>query len=90
MKDTDKLTYEQAFARLEEIAQAMNKADAPLDKLIALYEEGMELAAHCEKLLKGYEARLEKVSKNALARAAEEADALIDEDPLSDEEEAPF
>lgn len=60
------ITYEQAFARLEEISSAMSAAALPLEKLMELYEEGMELAAFCEKLLKSYEAKLEKISKRTL------------------------
>ena len=85
METDDKdLTYEKAFSRLEEISAAMSAASAPLDKLMELYEEGMGLAAYCDKLLKGYEARLEKISKRVL----DEERAL--EAGSDDEEEAPF
>ena len=64
-KEIEKLKYEQAFSRLEEIVAAMGAASVPLDELMELYEEGMLLSAHCDKLLKGYDARLEKVSRRA-------------------------
>lgn len=79
------MTYEEAFSRLEEISAAMSAASVPLDKLMQLYEEGMGLAAHCEKLLKGYEARLEKVSKQALLREEDAGDNVETAD-----EEVPF
>lgn len=82
-KNIEDLTYEQAFSRLEEINAAMAAASVPLDKLMQLYEEGMSLAAHCDRLIKGYEARLEKVSAQALLRE-EGAD-----EPVPDEE-VPF
>ncbi|MBR4658794.1 MAG: exodeoxyribonuclease VII small subunit [Clostridia bacterium] len=83
--ETQKMTYEEAFSRLEEISAAMSAASVPLDKLMQLYEEGMGLAAHCEKLLKGYEARLEKVSKQALLREEDAGDNVETAD-----EEVPF
>ena len=83
--ETQKMTYEEAFSRLEEISAAMSAASVPLDKLMQLYEEGMGLAAHCEKLLKGYEARLEKVSKQALLRE-EDAGGNVE----TADEEVPF
>lgn len=83
--ETQKMTYEEAFSRLEEISAAMSAASVPLDKLMQLYEEGMGLAAHCEKLLKGYEARLEKVSKQALLREEDAGDNVETTD-----EEVPF
>ena len=86
MKNEEKLTYEQAFSRLEEISEAMGSASVPLEKLIEMYEEGMGLASYCEKLLKSYEARLEKISKQALINEAQ-----TDDVPSEDtDEEAPF
>lgn len=76
MTKNKELTYEQAFSRLEEITEKMSSASVPLDKLMKLYEEGMELAAYCDSLLKSYEARLEKVSKEAVIKemACEDGD----------------
>lgn len=79
-----KLKYEEAYERLEEIVDKMSSASVPLDELMKLYEEGMELAEHCSGLLKSYEARLEKVSEKAMKRELEEEP----EDP--DDGEAPF
>ena len=62
----EELSYEQSYARLEEIVEKMSSASAPLEELMKLYEEGMALAGHCEKLLKGYDARLEMIAKQAL------------------------
>ena len=60
------LTYEKAFERLNEIVEKMSSVSVPLDELMKLYEEGMELARYCEKLLAGYEARLQSYSKQAV------------------------
>lgn len=87
MNEVTGLKYEEAFAKLEEIVEKMSSASVPLDELITLYEEGMQLAAHCGKLLKGYEARLEKVSQKVLDA---EKEALSDIPSDDDDEEAPF
>ena len=89
MENTNDLTFEKAYAALEETVDRMNAASVPLDELMKLYEQGMELAARCEKLLSGYEARLEKVSKAALAEAAAETAQELPEE-TEDDEEAPF
>ncbi len=87
MNEVTGLKYEEAFAKLEEVVEKMSSASVPLDELITLYEEGMQLAEHCGKLLKGYEARLEKVSQKVLDA---EKEALSDIPSDDDDEEAPF
>ncbi|MCR5610831.1 MAG: exodeoxyribonuclease VII small subunit [Clostridiales bacterium] len=57
------LTYEKAMEELSDIVEKMSSASVPLDELMKLYERGMALTAHCEKLLNGYEAKLEQISK---------------------------
>ncbi|MBO4384168.1 MAG: exodeoxyribonuclease VII small subunit [Clostridia bacterium] len=59
------LSYEQAMEELSEIVEKMSSASILLDDLMKLYERGMELTAHCEKLLNGYEAKLEQISRRA-------------------------
>ncbi len=87
MNEVTGLKYEEAYAKLEEVVEKMSSASVPLDELITLYEEGMQLAEHCGKLLKGYEARLEKVSQKVLDA---EKEALSDIPSDDDDEEAPF
>ena len=87
MNDISGLKYEEAFAKLEEIVERMSTASVALDELMRLYEEGMKLAEHCGDLLKGYEARLEKVSQKALDA---EKEAFEDVPVEDDDEEAPF
>ena len=36
----DKLTFEQAMGRLEEIVKRLEQGDAPLEEALALFEEG--------------------------------------------------
>ncbi|MCB0045788.1 MAG: exodeoxyribonuclease VII small subunit [Caldilineaceae bacterium] len=45
------LTYEAALARLEELLNELETGDLPLDDALTRYEEGVMLAARCERLL---------------------------------------
>ncbi len=54
----DDLTYEEAYARLEQILQALESGDLPLEKALSLYEEGAALAAHCARQLDEAELRV--------------------------------
>jgi exodeoxyribonuclease VII small subunit len=57
--DSD-LTYEEAYQQLEQILQALESGDLPLDESLSLYERGSELAAYCTRLLDEAELRVEK------------------------------
>lgn len=43
----DKINYEHAIARLEKIAETLEKGELSLDDSIQLYAEGTALAAKC-------------------------------------------
>jgi len=51
MEDNGKLTFEQATARLDEIVKQLERGDAPLDKSLALFEEGAKLIKTCGAML---------------------------------------
>jgi exodeoxyribonuclease VII small subunit len=55
------MTFEVALAELENIVSRLEQGEVDLEDSIALYERGTALKAHCEKKLKGAEARLEKI-----------------------------
>jgi exodeoxyribonuclease VII small subunit len=55
------LSFEAALAELEHIVSRLEQGEVDLEDSIALYERGTALKAHCEKKLKGAEARLEKI-----------------------------
>lgn len=57
----DKLTYEEAMKRLDEIITALENNKVSLDESIALYQEGVELAAFCDSKLKNVEERVTKI-----------------------------
>jgi len=55
------LSFEAALAELEDIVSRLEQGEVDLEDSIALYERGTALKSHCEKKLKGAEARLEKI-----------------------------
>ena len=65
--DISSLKYEQAFERLEKTVERMNDPSVPLDELVKLYEQGMALGEHCEKLLSGYEAKMEMIARKSIS-----------------------
>ncbi len=55
------LTFEQAFAELEESVRTLERGDLPLEESLALYERGQELSAHCAKLLDEAELKVQQI-----------------------------
>ena len=43
-------TFEEKLARLEQIVQAMEKGDVPLEESLKLFQEGTSLVGECGKL----------------------------------------
>lgn len=52
-------TFEASIARLEEIVHALDGGDAPLDKALSLFEEGIGLVKLCSTKLDEAEQRVE-------------------------------
>ena len=55
------LSFEAALARLEAIVHKLEAGDASLEESIAIYTEGQALKAHCARLLKAAEDKVEKI-----------------------------
>lgn len=51
MSDTEKISFEAQLKRLQEIVARLETAELPLEEGVALYKEGLELAAVCRKQL---------------------------------------
>ena len=60
--DVEKLSFEAALKRLEEIVRTLETGQAPLDESIALYAEGDRLKRQCEARLGEAQARIEKIT----------------------------
>lgn len=63
-KKLTKQTFEEAIKRLEEIVEALEGGDVPLDKALSLYEEGIQLSRNCSENLKAAELRIKKLGKD--------------------------
>ena len=59
----EKLTFEASMKRLEEIVATLETGEAPLDTLLALYEEGAGLMKNCNKMLDTAEQTVVRLSK---------------------------
>jgi exodeoxyribonuclease VII small subunit len=57
----DELSYEQAFAELEQIVIRLESETLNLDESLTLYERGQALSAHCATLLESAELRVQKL-----------------------------
>lgn len=62
LKAIEKLTWEQAIERLEEINDAIESGELGLERSIDAYEEGVALRAHCAKILERAELRVTELS----------------------------
>ncbi|MBM3145462.1 MAG: exodeoxyribonuclease VII small subunit [Chloroflexi bacterium] len=61
------LTYEQAFAQLENIVNTLEADEQTLDEILAKFERGQALARHCATLLEGAELKVKQLSGDELA-----------------------
>jgi exodeoxyribonuclease VII small subunit len=76
------LSFEDAMAELENIVEAMEGEQLPLEKLIARYEAGASLLKHCDSLLTGARKRIELIT--LADRGAEKAPEPETGDPNDD------
>lgn len=58
-----KFVFEEALTRLEEIVDQLSKGDAPLDKSLELFEEGIALIKKCGQALDKAEQKVELLVK---------------------------
>jgi exodeoxyribonuclease VII small subunit len=59
------LTFEEALARLESIAEQIERGQIGLEESIARYEEGMSLVRQCRDLLAKAEHRIQQIHQRA-------------------------
>lgn len=57
------LTYEEAYNNLESILERLESKNTSLDESLSLYEEGIKLYKHCNKLLENAELKISKFSQ---------------------------
>jgi exodeoxyribonuclease VII small subunit len=54
-------TYEGLYARMQEIVARLEQGELPLAEAMTLYEEGMRLAAACQRILDEAELRVRQL-----------------------------
>ncbi len=70
----EKLTFEEAMERLEQIVQKLERGDLSLEDSIGSFQQGIKLSRRCREILADAEYRVEY---------------LLKEDGLLEEEESP-
>lgn len=58
MEEKQEMTFETAIARLEEIVRILESGNAPLDKSLAMFEEGVSLVKLCNSRLDSAEQKV--------------------------------
>jgi len=58
----DTLSFEEAYEQLEAAVNALRDGQMPLERALQYYEEGMQLAQHCNALLQKAELRVQQLS----------------------------
>lgn len=58
-------SFEEHLDRLEEIAAALDRADVPLDRALALFEEGIQRLRAASETLEAAEGRLRELVERA-------------------------
>jgi len=67
-KKTTETTFESAVERLEQIVEAMEGGELPLEEMLERYEEGTRLVKLCSEKLAAAEKRIETVTRNAAGK----------------------
>lgn len=58
----EKMSFEKAAGRLDEIVDKLENGNLSLDEMIKLYEEGTSLASKCAKVLEKAQIRISELS----------------------------
>jgi exodeoxyribonuclease VII small subunit len=66
-KPIEELSYEEAFAELEQIVAALESGEQPLEEALTLFERGQKLTKHCAELLARAELKVQVLSGETLA-----------------------
>ena len=61
-------SFEQVLQRLGQVAESLEKSDVPLEKALALFEEGVRLSRHAQERLAAAEAKIEELTERGAAR----------------------
>lgn len=62
MSENEELTFEQAFAQLEETVRQLEQGGLPLEESLALFERGQTLVARCHTQLDEAEMKIKQLT----------------------------
>ena len=66
MSEIEKLTFEQAFAELEETVRKLEAGGLALEESLILFERGQALAAHCSTQLDEAELKVRQLTPEGI------------------------
>ena len=66
--------FEERLERLEKLAEMIRDRDVPLEKAMALFDEGVVLSKGLEEELQGFERKIEKLSNEPPLDGSEKPD----------------
>ncbi|MBB5173067.1 exodeoxyribonuclease VII small subunit [Texcoconibacillus texcoconensis] len=58
------LSFEEAMNKLESVVEKLEEGDVPLEKAIAMFQEGMELSKQCHNKLQAVEKQMDEIVKD--------------------------
>jgi exodeoxyribonuclease VII small subunit len=67
-----KLSFEEAYERLNEMAGKLERGNLSLEESLALYEEGILLSRHCQGLLDKAELRVNQIGPDSFRDESED------------------
>ncbi len=76
MSDKENISFEKAIERLEELVSLLENGNAPLDKSLEIFEEGIGLINTCKKQLENAEQKVKLL--------VEKQDGSVDEQPFDE------
>ena len=76
--ESDSLSFEEAYRRLNEMAESLEEGGVSLSDAMSRYEEGMELVRLCNRLLDEAELRITNLRDSSSAPSADIEDAEDD------------
>lgn len=62
LQDIAELSFETAFRELESIVRQLEEGKATLDQTMTLYQRGVSLRQHCEKILQEARLKVEQIT----------------------------
>lgn len=75
IKPVEELSYEQAFAEMENIVNQLEGEQPPLEDALKLYERGQALTRRCADLLENAELKLQQLADRELGDIDTDKDA---------------